>query len=225
MVPYLVSFKIQYMSVVKLICSIFIACFQLDSTDDEEKESVRKHVRSNSSEDDLIAKDQLEMEENGVEGSSSKKVDSGEEESIVIAPAEFTELNQSLGLSKLTLQIPCKDDFSDTFKCENKSLCILGQETGEEEEEVITEESVFQRINSHKGMKSYQLGKQLSFKWSTGAGPRIGCLRDYPSGLQTHALEQVNLSPRSKRRLRLDFPSRASTPSGSNLSRTTSCNI
>lgn len=173
-------------------------------------------MRSNSSEDDSVVKDQLEMA-----GSSSMKVNSGEEVSVAVAPTEFTDqLTQSLGLSELTLQIPCKDDFLETFKCEDES-----PEDEDEEEEVITEESVFQRINSHKGMKSYQLGKQLSFKWSTGAGPRIGCLRDYPSGLQTHALEQVNLSPRSKRRLRLDFPSRASTPSGSNLSRTTSCNI
>lgn len=99
------------------------------------------------------------------------------------------------------------------------------EEEDETKDETIPEESIFQRINSHKGMKSYQLGKQLSCKWSTGAGPRIGCLRDYPSGLQTHALEQVNLSPRSRRRLRFDFPSRASTPSGSNLSRTSSCSL
>lgn len=52
------------------------------------------------------------------------------------------------------------------------------------------------RIASHKEMKSYQLGKQLSCKWTTGAGPRIGCVRDYPCKLQFRALEQVNLSPR-----------------------------
>ncbi|CAH9143377.1 unnamed protein product [Cuscuta epithymum] len=33
-------------------------------------------------------------------------------------------------------------------------------------------------------------------KWSTGNGPRIGCVRDYPTELQCRALEQVNLSPR-----------------------------
>ncbi|KAI3450896.1 hypothetical protein Pfo_007561 [Paulownia fortunei] len=99
---------------------------------------------------------------------------------------------------------------------------MLSTEDDETKEETIPEEHIFQRINSHKEMKSYQLGKQLSSKWSTGAGPRISCLRDYPSGLQCHALEQVNLSPRSKRRLRLDFPSRASTPTGSNLSRSSS---
>ncbi|KAI4381043.1 hypothetical protein MLD38_007160 [Melastoma candidum] len=35
-----------------------------------------------------------------------------------------------------------------------------------------------------------------SLKWSTGAGPRIRCVREYPTGLQSQALEQVKLSPR-----------------------------
>lgn len=42
----------------------------------------------------------------------------------------------------------------------------------------------------------FEFAKRLSGKWSTGAGPRIGCVRDYPSELQFRALEQVNLSPR-----------------------------
>ncbi|OVA06350.1 hypothetical protein BVC80_8883g20 [Macleaya cordata] len=70
------------------------------------------------------------------------------------------------------------------------------EEQEEEEEEIIPKESILRRINSKKELQSYQLGKQLSFKWTTGAGPRIGCVRDYPSGLQFRALEQVNLSPR-----------------------------
>jgi hypothetical protein len=32
-------------------------------------------------------------------------------------------------------------------------------------------------------------------KWTSGAGARIGCVRDYPAVLQSRALEQVNLSP------------------------------
>lgn len=72
----------------------------------------------------------------------------------------------------------------------------LEQEEEEEEKEIIPKESILRRINSKKELQSYQLGKQLSFKWTTGAGPRIGCVRDYPSGLQFRALEQVNLSPR-----------------------------
>ncbi|KAI8544621.1 hypothetical protein RHMOL_Rhmol08G0311000 [Rhododendron molle] len=43
-----------------------------------------------------------------------------------------------------------------------------------------------------------QLGQHLSSKWTTGAGPRIGCVREYPPQLQHHAMEQVNLSPRLK---------------------------
>lgn len=42
----------------------------------------------------------------------------------------------------------------------------------------------------------FTMAKRLSCKWSTGTGPRIGCVRDYPSDLQSRALEQVNLSPR-----------------------------
>ncbi|XP_065849438.1 IQ domain-containing protein IQM1 [Euphorbia lathyris] len=44
--------------------------------------------------------------------------------------------------------------------------------------------------------KAFEWPERLSRKWSTGAGPRIGCVRDYPSELQFRALEQVNLSPR-----------------------------
>ncbi|XP_059657023.1 IQ domain-containing protein IQM1-like [Cornus florida] len=42
----------------------------------------------------------------------------------------------------------------------------------------------------------FDLSKRLSCKWTSGVGPRIGCVRDYPMELQTQALEQVNLSPK-----------------------------
>ncbi|XP_022720799.1 IQ domain-containing protein IQM1-like [Durio zibethinus] len=45
---------------------------------------------------------------------------------------------------------------------------------------------------------AFDLGKAVKYKWSTGVGPRIGCVRDYPAQLQFKALEQVNLSPRVK---------------------------
>ncbi|AQK84735.1 hypothetical protein Zm00014a_007417 [Zea mays] len=42
-----------------------------------------------------------------------------------------------------------------------------------------------------------QVGKNHSTcRWSTGTGPRIRCVRDYPQDLQSRALEHVNLSPR-----------------------------
>ncbi|KAF3973310.1 hypothetical protein CMV_003247 [Castanea mollissima] len=68
----------------------------------------------------------------------------------------------------------------------------------EDDEQPIPKEKILQRIDSHKGMKSYQWTKQLSSKWATGAGPRIGCMRDYPSELQARVLEQSNLSPKSR---------------------------
>ena len=42
----------------------------------------------------------------------------------------------------------------------------------------------------------FEQGSRLSRKWTSGAGPRIGLVRDYPVDLQIKALEQVNLSPR-----------------------------
>ncbi|XXG64988.1 hypothetical protein AAC387_Pa05g2799 [Persea americana] len=60
----------------------------------------------------------------------------------------------------------------------------------------VPKKEVLQRINSKKAARSFQLGHQLSIKWSTGAGPRIGCVSDYPMELRAQALELVNLSPR-----------------------------
>ncbi|CBI16512.3 unnamed protein product, partial [Vitis vinifera] len=71
-------------------------------------------------------------------------------------------------------------------------------------------ESILRRINSQKGMELYQLGRQLSCKWTTGAGPRISCVRDHPSKLQVRALEHVNLSPRSAGHCRSEFSPRSS---------------
>ncbi|KAK9060818.1 hypothetical protein SSX86_021524 [Deinandra increscens subsp. villosa] len=42
----------------------------------------------------------------------------------------------------------------------------------------------------------FQEANHISSKWSSGTGPRIGIVRDYPTELQFRALEQVNLSPR-----------------------------
>ncbi|KAK4396492.1 IQ domain-containing protein IQM3, partial [Sesamum angolense] len=57
--------------------------------------------------------------------------------------------------------------------------------------------SILQRINSKKAAKSYQLGHQLPIQWSTGVGPRIGCIADYPLQLRLQALELTKLSPRT----------------------------
>ncbi|GFY97810.1 IQ calmodulin-binding motif family protein [Actinidia rufa] len=61
----------------------------------------------------------------------------------------------------------------------------------------VPKTAILQRIHSKKAASSYQLGKQLSRQWSTGAGPRIGCVADYPIELRLQALEFVHLSPRT----------------------------
>lgn len=122
--------------------------------------------------------------------------------------------------SKITaLEIPKKDDMIKLFKQEEEKISSGGSyeldETSSEDYETADEvlsdddfelskpnlfekgEKIMQRIDSHKGMKLYQLAQRLSCKWSTGAGPRIGCVRDYPWELQNLALEEVHLSPRA----------------------------
>ncbi|MCL7050869.1 hypothetical protein MKW94_003577 [Papaver nudicaule] len=61
----------------------------------------------------------------------------------------------------------------------------------------VPKEAILKRINSKKSDSSYQLGRKLSRKWSTGAGPRIGCVADYPPEIKQQALEFVDLSPRT----------------------------
>ncbi|XP_044483466.1 IQ domain-containing protein IQM2-like [Mangifera indica] len=102
--------------------------------------------------------------------------------------------------NKLSAEPPVAHSHSteeDTAASEQNRMEPMQNQSDEEPIEAVPQEVILQRINSRKGMKSYQLGKQLSFKWTTGAGPRIGCVRDYPSELQFRALEKVNLSPRS----------------------------
>ena len=59
----------------------------------------------------------------------------------------------------------------------------------------VAKKAILQRIDSKKAVSSYQLGRQLSLNWTTGAGPRIGCIADYPVELREQALEFVNFSP------------------------------
>ncbi|EMS66281.1 hypothetical protein TRIUR3_31639 [Triticum urartu] len=54
---------------------------------------------------------------------------------------------------------------------------------------VVSQDAILERVNSKSRSKSYQLGHRLSLKWSTGNGPRIGCVKDYPIELRMQALE------------------------------------
>ncbi|XWS56129.1 hypothetical protein CRYUN_Cryun09bG0059900 [Craigia yunnanensis] len=100
---------------------------------------------------------------------------------------------------------------------------LFGEDDDKEDEKPIPKDKIMKRIDSHKGMKSYQLAQQLSSKWSTGAGPRISCMRDYPSELQFRVLEQANLSPRPRIASESPWTSRfnpvVSTPTSLGLSR------
>ncbi|KAK4753674.1 hypothetical protein SAY87_001778 [Trapa incisa] len=91
---------------------------------------------------------------------------------------------------------PTAENFRDflSFLQENKvdlTSVKVKQETRLDSWEVDTEDST----------EVLQVGKQLSGTWTTGAGPRIRYVRDYPPELQVQVLEQVSLSPRSSSRL------------------------
>ncbi|GFZ03700.1 calmodulin-binding family protein [Actinidia rufa] len=125
-------------------------------------------------------------------------------------------------LSKITtLEIPGKDNVFEMFKknehhtmesprdgyeiaeevlSDDDDFTVSKRNLFDEDEETYYDEhipakKVIERINSHKARQSYQLAQRLSCKWSTGAGARIGCVRDYPSELQNRTLEEGNLSP------------------------------
>ncbi|XP_051130464.1 IQ domain-containing protein IQM3-like [Andrographis paniculata] len=60
----------------------------------------------------------------------------------------------------------------------------------------VPRSAIMERINSKTtSWRSYQLGHQISTKWSTGAGPRIGCIGDYPVELRLQALAFTKISP------------------------------
>jgi hypothetical protein len=56
--------------------------------------------------------------------------------------------------------------------------------------------SAVDQDQTNNQQRSFSFARHVSGKWSTGTGPRIGCVREYPTDLQTRALEQVKLSPR-----------------------------
>ncbi|XWS71066.1 hypothetical protein CRYUN_Cryun03dG0104700 [Craigia yunnanensis] len=177
------------------------------------KQRSSNHLRCSSSELDFS----LVAEEISFKDSIKKVVDSREQETSAALERHKSRMILSLSRKLTNLEIPKRTELFEMSSVDHGAVVPScndnlmdspledGYETEEErkdshvdnEVEDIPEESILQRISSKKGMKSFQLGRQLSCKWTTGAGPRIGCVRDYPSELQFRALEQVNLSPRS----------------------------
>ncbi|KAF3439625.1 hypothetical protein FNV43_RR17903 [Rhamnella rubrinervis] len=89
----------------------------------------------------------------------------------------------------------------------SESESIKSKQSDRANATAVTKEPVITVVNQEENKKAdvaaasakppmFDVGKRLSCKWTTGTGPRIGCVRDYPANLQLRALEQVNLSPR-----------------------------
>ncbi|KAG9136317.1 hypothetical protein Leryth_003902 [Lithospermum erythrorhizon] len=208
---------------------------KLDAIDDDEEESVCvkdvTYLRSNS-EDDLTEKDCPEGDISSTEKATPdawevtrsklsrifRKGSSGLEiqTKVRLLERRRREIYANEHYSSIIMDESLSDGdetAEESFSVDEHSNNCEQDELKETKTEIISGECVLQRIISHKGMESFQLGRQLSCKWSTGAGPRIGCVRDYPTGLQSHALEQVNLSLRTIHCLRPDIFFRSSTPS------------
>ncbi|KAG7577109.1 hypothetical protein ISN45_Aa03g014130 [Arabidopsis thaliana x Arabidopsis arenosa] len=210
------------------------------SPTDEDEFSIYKqrstHMRNHSLEEDLEAERTISFQEkvdpSGEEQTLARNESMSRKHSDLETPEKmessstFGDEIQSAGSksTKVSEDYDSGDDEEEEeemFDLEQESMpSVQSSPRGEKKEEgetkesevvKITEESILKRINSKKETKSFQLGKQLSCKWTTGAGPRIGCVRDYPSELQFQALEQVNLSPRSASVSRLCFSSSSQT--------------
>ncbi|XP_022153743.1 IQ domain-containing protein IQM2-like [Momordica charantia] len=185
-----------------------------------------RHIRNNSSEEDFIEKlNGFESEENNAEESTERKPHSLDEQRQSSIALSDLKCSCNIGKKLTNLEIPNRAEVIEMFEREEQDVGTNGnngfllespvgsykytensfsrkpnvydEDQGNTEVKIIPKESILRRLNSHKEPKSYQLGKQLSCRWTTGAGPRIGCVRDYPSELQLRALEQVSLSPRS----------------------------
>lgn len=113
----------------------------------------------------------------------------------IMTSIDLVESSGSGGETKCQEDSEVEEPFSDVDDSFQK--LNLFEEEVEDEEEEVPPEKILWRIKSKKGTRSYQLGKQLTCRWTTGAGPRIGCVRDYPTELQSRALEDVHLSPKS----------------------------
>ncbi|GAB2266843.1 hypothetical protein Dimus_001832 [Dionaea muscipula] len=192
---------------------------QKSPADDEDEEDIWKKVvaisRSKTDQDEIINPEQVEdgitiLAEEGTDltqqdySKSTCEINNTDHDK----KSRWSRGGLRLKIAKLGI-IPSRDEMSedsssdgyetaeDSFLSEDDFM-IPKLNIFDEDEflDAIPQEIILRRINSHRRSRSYQLGEQLSFRWTTGAGPRIGCVRDYPSRLQFRALEQVNLSPR-----------------------------
>ncbi|TYK03696.1 IQ domain-containing protein IQM1-like [Cucumis melo var. makuwa] len=84
------------------------------------------------------------------------------------------------------------DDVPPNTKKEKEEM----DETTEEEKEVRGGGAVTEPSGEGAEMEKHCNVVARRSKWTTGVGPRIGCVREYPTNLQFQALEKLKLSPR-----------------------------
>ncbi|KAJ4851148.1 hypothetical protein Tsubulata_003233 [Turnera subulata] len=108
------------------------------------------------------------------------------------SPAKAAEEEQKPELVHGPANIPKPEDSNTTDTEDNiKEPTTTEAETNQEENPDTNKAEV-----EEQQTPAFDSADRLSCKWTTGNGPRIGCVRDYPRGLQSRAMEQVNLSPR-----------------------------
>ncbi|KAL2327220.1 hypothetical protein Fmac_020647 [Flemingia macrophylla] len=111
------------------------------------------------------------LDEHNVDLSNVKKCSIDDDDSSIVGSNSFSDINESQQLKGPSL--------SSSNNVNNNGIIINNA-----------------KVHKDIEKKVFDVSKRLSCKWSTGAGPRIGCVRDYPEHLQSRALEQVSLSPR-----------------------------
>ncbi|KAI3794832.1 hypothetical protein L1987_37471 [Smallanthus sonchifolius] len=160
---------------------------------EEDKDPMTNHIRTHSSEEDMSEKQPPEntndLPSNGL---NLRILEIPNVDDVIIN--KDTKIQTSGSCSKDVCLETILDGYEaaeDSFDSQQNYTSSMQELSDDEDDNVV------ERINSHKEANCFHLGQQLSCKWSTGAGPRIGCLRDYPAELQSHALEQANLSPKS----------------------------
>ncbi|XP_060201205.1 IQ domain-containing protein IQM3-like isoform X2 [Lycium barbarum] len=142
------------------------------------------------------------LKENGV-NVDEVKIKKGNEDPEDVNSVE----NRKFKLSNLSISPPqaVNEEEKDHFTESNGALQAESSTTSykrtlsgglQSPRREVPKTAILERINSKKSTRSYQLGHQLSRVWSTGAGPRIGCIADYPAELRWQALELTNISPR-----------------------------
>ncbi|KAI3877926.1 hypothetical protein MKX03_005721 [Papaver bracteatum] len=125
-----------------------------------------------------------------------------------IAFESFSDITEAAASSKsLQIEIPNGEAEKDPKpsvptegppRIEGKGSCKITLSGGLPSPKADSpKKEILEMINSKKATFSYQLGHQLSLKWSTGAGPRIGSVAHYHAELRRQAFHFVNLSPRS----------------------------